>query len=133
MPTTAAEYHLAILNHPEAQDCTVYRPDVNDPDAEEEDLGDAKIVFTGPFEAPAEWDALEREEFFADSDPTLFFTAHIACEAKQGSAQHFVVEPGDYVASMPGLGEVVMYFVCDFHEDAEGGRYILIRDDEPLD
>ncbi len=133
MPTTASEYHLAILAHPGAQDCTVYRPDANDPDAEEEDLGDAKIVFTGPLEPPAEWDALEREEFFADSDPTLFFTARIACEAKPGSAQQFTIEPGDYVASMPGLGEVVMYFVCDFHEDAEGGRYILIRDDEPLD
>jgi hypothetical protein len=133
MPTANPEHRLAILAHPDAQDCNVYRPDAKDPDAEEEDLGDGKIVFIGPFEAPAEWDALDREEFFADSDPALFFSARIACDAKPGSAQYFSVEPGDYVASMPGLGEVVMYFVCDFHEDAEGGRYILIRDDEPLD
>lgn len=133
MSTTDAERHLVILNHPQAQECTVYRPDANDPDAEEEDLGDAKIVFTGPFQAPAEWDELEREEFFADSDPALFFAAQIACVAKPGSKQYFAVEPGDYVASMPGLGEVVMYFVCDCHEDEHSRSYILIRDDELLE
>ena len=46
---------LAILRHAEAQDCTLYRPDDEDEsdDAEELDLGDARILFTGLFQAPA--------------------------------------------------------------------------------
>ncbi|MHA6495003.1 hypothetical protein ACX0MV_17415 [Pseudomonas borbori] len=132
MTQPAPDSRQTILNHPDAQDCTVYRPDAHDPEAEEEDLGDAKILMTGPFQPPADWDAAEREAFFADSDPELFFTARIECEAKPGSAQHFVTDSGDYVATMPGAGEVVMFFVCDYDEDASGRSYILIRDDEPL-
>jgi hypothetical protein len=56
---------LTILSHPEAQDCTVYRPDEADDQADELDLGDAKVLFTGVFQAPQEWDALQREAFSA--------------------------------------------------------------------
>jgi hypothetical protein len=123
----------AILNHPDAQDCTLYRPDEKDPDAEEQDLGDAKILFLGAFQAPADWDAHERAEFFGDSPAELFVTAAIECEAKPLSAGYFTAEIGDYVATMPGLGEVVMFYVHDCSEDDSGRRYVLIRDDEPLD
>ncbi|MBM7059999.1 hypothetical protein JQX08_04710 [Pseudomonas sp. UL073] len=121
---------MAILNSGDAQNCTIYRPDENDPDAEETDMGDAVIVLTGPFEPPAEWDAAERDDFYADIDPALFHTGYIECEAEPGTAGFFSAEPGDYVAVMPGKGKVVMYYVYDFYEDDEGRDCVLIRDDE---
>ncbi|NQD93804.1 hypothetical protein HP532_14225 [Pseudomonas sp. CrR25] len=123
----------AVLNHPDAQDCTLYRPNDSDPDAEELDLGDAKVLLHGVFQAPADWDAHERAEFFGDSAPELFFSAAIECEARPLSAGFFTAEVGDYLAAMPGLGEVVMYYVHDCHEHVHGRTYVLIRDDESLD
>ena len=126
---------LAILQHADAQDCTVYRADEQnqDPDAEEVDLGDAKVLFCGPFEAPADWDAAEREEYFADSAPELFVNARIECEAKPGSKSHFSVDIVDYVAAQPGQGEVVMFYVHDYLEDDTGCTYVLLRDEEVLE
>lgn len=124
---------LAILQNPEAQDCTLYRADEKDPEAEEIDLGDAKILFGGQFQAPADWDAAEREEYFGDSDPALFLNARIECEAKPGSAAYFTADVGDYVATMPGQGEVLMYYVHDYLEDDSGCTYVLIRDEEVLE
>ncbi|MCY1521957.1 hypothetical protein D9M68_567960 [compost metagenome] len=85
------------------------------------------------FEAPAEWNEHERSEFFGDTAPELFMTAYIECEAKPASAGFFTPEVGDYVATMPGLGEVVMFYVYDYNEDESGRKCILIRDDESLD
>ncbi|WP_043310747.1 hypothetical protein [Pseudomonas sp. ML96] len=116
---------MSLKNHPDVLDCTVYRPDENDPDAEELELGDARIVIEGAFEAPGEWDAAEREDYFDDSDPALFVTALIECEAKADSGQHFVAEPGDYVAVVRGL-QVEMYYVYDRADTS----YVLIRDDQ---
>ena len=126
---------LAILQHADGQDCTLYRADGQnqDPDAEEVDLGDAKVLFCGPFEAPADWDAAEREEYFADSAPELFVNARIECEAKPGSKSHFSVDIGDYVAAQPGQGEVVMFYVHDYLEDDTGCTYVLLRDEEVLE
>ena len=124
---------LAILENPEAQDCTVYRADDQAPEAEEVDLGDAKVLFCGPFEAPADWDAAEREDYFGDSAPELFVNARIECEAKPGSKGHFTVDIGDYVAAQPGLGEVVMFYVHDYLEDDTGCTYVLLRDEEVLE
>ncbi len=122
----------AVLDSAEAVDCTVYRPDENDPDAEEDDLGEARIVFTGPFEAPAEWSPAEREEFFGDDDPEQFFTARIECEAEPSSSAYFVPEMGDYLAAVTGQGEVAMYYVHDCEEDDDGLHCVLIRDDVEL-
>ncbi|MBS7661388.1 hypothetical protein I0D00_05425 [Pseudomonas lalucatii] len=137
MPQPDSQQHLAarlaILNHPDAQDCTVYRPDENDADAEEHDLGDAKVLFTGAFQAPQDWDAEQRDEYYGDSAPELFMTAALECEAKPGSAAHFTAEVGDYVACMPGLGEVVMFYVHDCQDGENGRSYVLLRDDEALD
>ncbi|MDG9928920.1 MULTISPECIES: hypothetical protein [unclassified Pseudomonas] len=116
---------MSLKDHAEALDCTVYRPDENDPDAEELELGDARILIEGPFEAPAEWDAAEREDYFDDSDPALFVTARIECEAKADSSAWFVAEPGDYVAVIRGL-QVEMYYVYDLADRS----YVLIRDDQ---
>jgi len=126
---------LALLQNPQAQDCTVYRADEKDqdPDAEEVDLGDAKVLFCGPFEAPADWDAAEREDYFGDSAPELFVNARIECEAQPGSKSHFTVDIGDYVAAQPSLGEVVMYYVHDYLDDDTGCTYVLHRDEEVLE
>ena len=122
----------AVLESAEAVQCTVYRPDENDPDAEEEDLGEARLVFAGAFEAPADWGAEECEEFFGDDDPEQFVTARIECEAEASSPGYFVPEMGDYLAAMTGQGEVTMYYVHDCEED-DGGLYcVLIRDDVEL-
>ena len=133
MPQIDPQQRLAILGSPDAQDCCLYRPDEDDPDAEELDLGDARILFTGVFQAPADWDELERADFFGDAEPEAFVSAYIECEARPGSAGFFVADVGDYVATMPGLGEVVMFYVHDYSEDERGRYYTLIRDDEPLD
>ena len=123
----------AVLDDPQALECSLYRPDENDPDAEEEDLGEARVRLIGPFLAPPEWDAEDREAFFGDDDPQLFVTALIECEAEPGSAAFFLAAEGDYLAAMPGQGEVAMYYVHDCREDEQGRRCVLIRDDQPLD
>ncbi len=122
----------AILGDEAAQDCTVYRPDERDPQAEEEDLGDAKILFTGPFQAPEDWDEQMRADYFDENDPALFVTASIECEADPASRGFFAVEPGDYVAATLETGEVVMFYVYDCSEDEQGRRCVLVRDDEEL-
>ncbi|WP_454254779.1 hypothetical protein [Pseudomonas sp. Marseille-Q8238] len=127
------QHRQAVLDNPQALDCTVYRPDESDLDAEEIDLGDAKVLLAGPFVAPADWDAQEREDFFGDSDPDLFVTAYLECEAKPGSAAYFQASVGDYIATMSGAGEVVMYFVEDYRESDKGRLFILLRDDQTLD
>ncbi|WP_236032764.1 hypothetical protein [Pseudomonas schmalbachii] len=123
----------AILAHADAQDCSLYRPDENDPDAEEMDLGDARIVVTGPFQAPAEWSAEEREEYFGDADPASFVSAFIECEAEPGSREFFQPDVGDYVAVMPTPDAVVMYYLHDWYEDDNGRDCVLILDDQDLD
>ena len=124
---------LAILQNPQAQDCTVYRADEDDEDAEEQDLGDAKVLFLGAFEAPADWDAREREEYFADCAAELFVNARIESVAQPGSKAFFTADIGDYVAAQPSLGEVVMYYVHDYDEDDSGLIYVLQRDEEVLE
>ncbi|UQY34071.1 hypothetical protein K8U54_20540 [Pseudomonas fulva] len=118
-----------VLDAADALDCTVYRPDEDDLDAEEEDLGDAKVLFTGPFEPPREWDAAEREDYFDGTDPALFVTALIACEAEPGAKGFFTPQAGDLLAAM-NAGKVEMYFVCERLDDENGSSYVLIRDDE---
>ena len=112
----------AILADAKALDATVYRPDDNDPDAEELDMGDAKVLFIGPFEAPTEFD---------DADPALFFSVRIECEAEPGTSGFFVPEVGDYLAVMDA-GKIQMYFLHDWREDEDGCTCVLIRDDIQL-
>lgn len=122
-----------ILGSPQALDCTVYRPDENDPDAEEEDLGDARILFTGTFQPPAEWDAEACAAYFDGEDPALFAAAFIECEAEPATRGFFTPDVGDYVAVMLAEGGVSMYYIHDWHEDDSGRRCVLIRDDEVLE
>lgn len=125
MPAT----RQAILDHPKAQDCTLYRPDPHDANAEELDLGDARVVFDGAFETPQDWDTAQREEYFAEEDPTAFSRAYIACLGEPGSKAYFEAEPGDYLAAQPEPGRIQMYYL---YERLDDGSYVLIRDDEEL-
>ncbi len=122
-----------ILGNPQALDCTLYRADEDDPDAEEEDLGDARILFRGAFQPPAEWDAEACAAYFDEYDPALFFHAFIECEAEPAARGFFTPDVGDYVAVMLAEGGVAMYYVHDWHEDDQGRLCVLIRDDEELE
>ena len=119
---------LAVLDGAAALDCTLYRPDDHDPEAEEEELGDGRILFGGAFQAPAEWDAAHCAEFFGDEDPAQFVTALIECTEAPASRHYFAVEPGDYVAVMQE-GVVAMYYAYDCQEDEQGRHCVLIRDE----
>lgn len=136
MPLTDAQLAVrqTVLHSPDALECTLYRADENDPDAEELDLGDAKLLFLGPFEAPADWDAAERAEYFGDSAPELFFSARLECLAAPDAKAWFSADVGDYVATLPGQGEVLMYYVHDYLEEPDGSlSYVLLRDEELLE
>ncbi|MNQ62396.1 hypothetical protein D3C85_767390 [compost metagenome] len=120
----------AVLGHADALDCSLYRPDENDLDAEEEDLGDARILFTGPFQAPAEWSTQDREDYFGDIDPTAFVTARIECQADPASREFFLADAGDFVAVVATSGEVQMFYLYDCNEDEDGMHCVLVREDE---
>lgn len=131
-PVTRMAARMEILSHAQAKDCTVYRSDDDDEDAEEEDLGDARILFVGPFQAPESWSEAERSEFFDELDPQLFVTAFIECEAAAQSPAFFLADIGDYVATLTASGQVEMFFVHDCHEDDRGRLCVLVRDEEQL-
>ncbi|WP_242443050.1 hypothetical protein [Pseudomonas sp. LFM046] len=120
----------AVLGHANALDCTLYRPDDNDLDAEEEDLGDARILFTGPFQVPAQWSVQEREDYFGDIDPASFVTALIECEADPASRDFFLADAGDFVAVVMASGDVQMFYLYDCSEDEDGLHCVLVREDE---
>ncbi len=122
----------AILANALALDATLYRSAEDDPEAEEEELGDARILLTGPFRAPAGWGPVEHAEYFAGNDPELFFSAFIECVAASSSPGFFTADVGDYVAAVAGDGQVQMYFVHDWQEDEQGRLCVLLRDDQPL-
>jgi len=122
----------AVLTDAKALDSCFYRADDNDPEGEELDLGDAKVLFLGPFQAPTDWDAAEREEFFGESDPSVFFDALVECEAEPGSKAFFLPEIGDFVAVMPSPDKVEMYFLHDWRDEEDGCHCVLVRADVDL-
>ena len=131
-PLRRLQARQAVLRHPQAQDCTLYRPDEDDYEAEEEELGDARVLFVGAFEPPSDWDEAERLAYFDDCDPALFFSAYVECAAAVGTAAFFMAEIGDHVASMTADGQVQMHFVHDCSESEQGLLCVLLRDDQPL-
>ena len=132
-PAKRLQARQQVLDSAEACDCTLYRSaEDDDPDTEEEDLGDARILFEGAFQAPAHWGEAELEDFFGDEDPEQFVTALIECCAAPSTAQFFTPEPGDYVAVVNERGQVTMYYLYACHEDDAGRHCVLIHDDEAL-
>lgn len=120
----------AVLGSPDALEATLYRADPDDADADEEDLGDARVLITGVFQPPAEWSDSEREEYYDDSDPAQFFSALIECIAAPASRAYFTGEAGDQVAVNTPEGAIEMYFLYEIFEDEDGHHAVLIRDTE---
>lgn len=116
-----------LLAHSDALSCTLYRAHPTDPDGEEQDMGDARILITGPFHAPVEWDAKTRDDYFDGLPEDAFFTACFACEAESGSPGYFTVEADDYAAVTHADGSVEMYYVCERRAD---GHYVILREEE---
>src|SRR5690606_14557032 len=119
-----------LLSHPDALDCTIYRAHPTDPEGEEQDMGDARVIITGPFEAPVEWDAKEPAAYFDGMPEEDFFTAVFASEAAPDSRGHFTVEADDYAAVTQADGGIAMYYVCERTED---GSYVLLREEDDGD
>lgn len=126
MPATEQPSRETILAHPDALECTIYRAHETDPDGEERDMGDARVVITGPFEAPQEWDAKERADYFDGMPEDAFFTALFASEAGADSKGYFSVEADDYAAVTEPDGTIAMFYVCERLED---GTYVLLREE----
>lgn len=129
MPTPSSMPRPALLEHPDALECTIYRANEADPDAEEQDMGDARILMAGPFEPPAEWSAQERADYFDGTPAEAFITARFECLAEPGSKDWFTVEADDYAAVMEAPGQIAMFYVCERLDDGSG-LYVLIREEE---
>lgn len=127
MPAHSSFSRDDILAHQDALSCTIYRAHPTDPDGEEVDMGDARVVITGLFEAPAEWDAKERADYFDGMPEDAFFTALFASEADADSSDQFTVEADDYAAVTQADGSIAMYYVCERTED---GSYVLLREED---
>ncbi|GGJ89427.1 hypothetical protein [Pseudomonas matsuisoli] len=106
-----------LLAHPDALECTVYRPDPNDAD-DEIDLGDALIVLGEPFAIPVEWDANDLEAYLGDGDEADFYNAWLEPTSAPGSRGHFSALPGDYVAATASDGLITMYAIHDCPDTA---------------
>src|SRR5690606_18882011 len=74
-PSTRLQARQSVLTNSNSLECSLYRSDDDDPDAEELDLGDAIVLLQGRFQAPADWDAQTLEDYLDDSDPEDFFSA----------------------------------------------------------
>ena len=98
MPATQTPSRDSILADPEALNCTIYRAHETDPDGEERDMGDARVIITGQFEPPQEWDAKARADYFDGMPEEAFFTAVFASEHGSDSKGFFTVEADDYAA-----------------------------------
>ena len=127
MPAIEQPSRETILTHPDALDCTIYRANETDPDGEERDMGDARVVITGQFEAPQEWDAKQRADYFDGMPEDAFFTALFASEPGSDSKGYFTVEADDYAAVTEPDGTIAMFYVCERLDD---GTYVLLREED---
>lgn len=121
-----------LLQSAEALEATLYRPDHEDADAEEEELGEARLLLDGQFQPPADWDAATCAEYYDGEDPATFFSARVECCAQPGSRDFFHPEPGDLLAVTASDGHIQMYYLYEALEDDAGWQCVLIREDEPL-
>lgn len=131
-PATRLQAREAVLANANSLECCLYRPNEDDPDAEELDLGDAIVLLQGAFQAPAEWDADARADYFDDSDPADFFAAVLETCAAPGSRQHIQPRAGDYLAVSQADGQVQMYYLYECLEEDDGSHCVLILEDNEL-
>lgn len=131
-PQQRLQARQQLLGHPDSLDCCLYRPDEEDADAEELDLGDARVLLQGQFQPPADWDEQTCEDYFDDSDPADFVAALLEPCAAPGTRQHFRPQPGDYVAVSEADGRVQMYYLYECLEQDDGLHCVLIREHDEL-
>lgn len=127
MPATQTPSRDSILADPDALNCTIYRAHETDPDGEERDMGDARVIITGQFEPPQEWDAKARADYFDGAPEDAFFTAVFASEPGADSTGFFTVEADDYAAVTEQDGSISMFYVCERLDD---DSYVLLREDD---
>ena len=123
---------LVTLRHPNAMDCTVYRKTVNRTaatssagmptigglgvlDSEDEadytyqEIGDAKIVFTGQFQTQGNnWNEGDTQLNYPDAP----VEALIECVLDPSDPAFFVADSKDMVMVMPGAGIALAYEVA---------------------
>lgn len=128
-PATRWQARLQLLADPACLNASVYRPDEDDEDAEEFDLGDAWLVIDGPFQAPADWDAVMRDDYFDGADPADFFAARFEPGATPGQRGHFQARPGDLLAVTEASGRIQMYYLYEVEEAEDSTRLVLIREE----
>jgi hypothetical protein len=131
-PQQRLEARNAVLANPTVMECCLYRPDEDDPEAEELDLGDARVLIRGIFQPPVEWDADTLEDYLDGSAPADFFDALLEPIAAPGNRQHFQPCPGDYLAVSQADGRIQMYYLYECLEQDDGLHAVLIREDEVL-
>ena len=127
MPATQTPSRDSILADPEALNCTIYRAHETDPDGEERDMGDARVIITGQFEPPREWDAKARADYFDGMPEDAFFTAVFASEHGSDSKGFFTVEADDYAAVTEQDGSISMFYVGERLDD---DSYVLLREED---
>ena len=127
MPVTQTPSRDSILADPEALNCTIYRAHETDPDGEERDMGDARVIITGQFEPPQEWDAKARADYFDGMPEDAFFTAVFASEPGSDSTGFFTVEADDYAAVTEQDGSISMFYICERLDD---DSYVLLREED---
>jgi len=107
-----------LLQHPDALDCTLYRA-ARDPNAEEDDLGDGRILLLGSVEPIA-----------PEDDEQELFSAWVEPLAEASARAHFSVREDDFLAVTEADGRVQMYYV----QTAEPGEpCVLVREDDELE
>ena len=127
MRATQTPSRDSILADPDALNCTIYRAHETDPDGEERDMGDARVIITGQFEPPQEWDAKARADYFDGMPEDAFFTAVFASEPGSDSTGFFTVEADDYAAVTEQDGSISMFYVCERLDD---DSYVLLREED---
>ncbi len=121
MPRPARD---TLLDPTRSCDCTLYR-EADNPNDEELDLGDGRVLLLGPHALPAEWDAQRRARYCDDAEPEALFQAWIE-PLREGAFQPRI---GDFLAVTTAAGEVQMYSLHDLPEGTEG-PWVLLREDE---
>jgi hypothetical protein len=129
-PQRRLQARQALLADSAALEATLYRPDHEDPDAEEEELGEARVLISGVFQPPGDWDAASCADYYDGEDPQTFFSARLECSARPASRDYFTVEPGDLLALTGADGRVRMYYLYESVEDDDGWHCVLIREDD---
>ena len=130
MPADIQPTRDSILADPDALSCTIYRAPETDPDGEERDMGDARVIITGQFEPPQDWDAKARADYFDGMPEDAFFTAVFASEHGSDSKGYFTVEADDYAAVAEQDGTISMFYVCERLDD---GTFVLLREEDEDD